>query len=179
MIRWGDIGTGRIAHRSDHEPRRKRKNMVANGTPSTDEGGDFISQTEAGTDNEPLQLANRHFELVILRQQKGTTAKSTDWGETTPFKQTSRRTRIQPQQHVSPPARRLRSASISKGRRRLTRTSSAIEIEGLLIRLFLFSGHHAVYCMLCCACFCFVFSSLKFPMLSCQVLKATRLIFWR
>ena len=28
--------------------------VVANGTPSTDEGGDFISQTEVGTDNEPL-----------------------------------------------------------------------------------------------------------------------------
>ena len=54
--------------------------MVVNGTPSTDEGRDFVSQTKVETDNEPLQLAGHHFELVIFRQQKGTTAKSTDWG---------------------------------------------------------------------------------------------------
>ena len=54
--------------------------MVANGPPSTDEEGDFVSQTKVEIDNEPLQLAHRHFELVILRQQKGTTVNSTDWG---------------------------------------------------------------------------------------------------
>ena len=55
--------------------------MVANGTPSTDEGGGgVISQTEVGTDNEPSQPADRHFEMLIFRQQKGTIAKSTDWG---------------------------------------------------------------------------------------------------
>ena len=54
--------------------------MVVSGTPSTNEGGDSISQTEVGTDNEPLQLADRHFELVIFRRQQGTTAKRTDWG---------------------------------------------------------------------------------------------------
>ena len=53
--------------------------MVVNDTPSSDEEGDFISQTKVETDNEPLQLADRHFELVVFRQQKGTTAKSTDW----------------------------------------------------------------------------------------------------
>ena len=37
-------------------------------------------------DHEPSQLADRHFELGIFRQQQGTTAKSTDWGDTTPFK---------------------------------------------------------------------------------------------
>ena len=57
----------------------EEEKMVANGTPSTDEGGDFISQTKVETDNEPVQLADRHFELVISRQQKGTTAKSSDW----------------------------------------------------------------------------------------------------
>ena len=57
----------------------EEEKVVANSTPSTDEGGDFISRTEVGTDKEPLQLADRHFELVISRQQKGTTAKSTDW----------------------------------------------------------------------------------------------------
>ena len=63
----------------------EEENMVANGTSSTDERGDYISQTEVETDNEPLQLADRHFELVIFRQQKGTTAKRTDLGETTPL----------------------------------------------------------------------------------------------
>ena len=72
----------------------KREEMVANGAPSTDEGGDFISQAKVETDDESLQLVDRHFELVIFRQPKGTTAKSIDWGETNPFKQTSRRTRI-------------------------------------------------------------------------------------
>ena len=58
----------------------EEEKVVANGTPSTDEGGDFIFQTEVGTSNEPLQLADRHFDLVIFRQQKGTTAKRTDRG---------------------------------------------------------------------------------------------------
>ena len=58
----------------------EEEKMVANGTPSMDEGGDYISQTKVETYNEPLQLADRQFELVIFRQQKETTAKSTDWG---------------------------------------------------------------------------------------------------
>ena len=56
-----------------------KEKVVANGTPSTDEGGGVISQTKVETDHEPTQLADRHFELAILRQQ-GTTAKGTDWG---------------------------------------------------------------------------------------------------
>ena len=31
----------------------EEENMVVDGTSSTDERGDFISQTEVGTDNEP------------------------------------------------------------------------------------------------------------------------------
>ena len=54
--------------------------MVLDGTSSTDEGRHFISQTEVGTDHEPSQLTDRHFKLVMLRQQQETTAKSTDWG---------------------------------------------------------------------------------------------------
>ena len=57
----------------------EKEEVVVNGTPSTDEGGDFIFQTKVETDNEPLELANRYFELMTFRQQKGTTAKSTDW----------------------------------------------------------------------------------------------------
>ena len=58
----------------------KKEDVVANGTPSMDEGGDFIYQTEVEIDNEPLQLADHHFELVTFRPQKGTAAKSTYWG---------------------------------------------------------------------------------------------------
>ena len=58
----------------------EKEEVVANGIPSTDEGGNFIPQTKVETDNEPLQLADRHFELVIFRKQKGTTTKSTNWG---------------------------------------------------------------------------------------------------
>ena len=59
---------------------KEEEKVVANATPSTGEMGDFISQTEVETDHEPSQLTDRHFELVIFRQQQGTTAKSTDWG---------------------------------------------------------------------------------------------------
>ena len=62
----------------------EKEEVVVNGTPSTDEGGDFISQTKVETDN-ALKLADRHFELMIFRQQKGTTAKSTDWAEDYPI----------------------------------------------------------------------------------------------
>ena len=112
----------------------EKEEVVVNGTPSTNEGGDFISQIEVETDQEPTQLVDRHSELAILRQ-KGTTAKSTDWGETTPFKQTSWRTRMmQLQQHESPPTRRLRLANIGKGRHRLTRTSNTIPEGRVMIR---------------------------------------------
>ena len=53
--------------------------MVVNGTRSTDEGRDFISQIEVETDHEPLLPADRHSELAILRQQ-ATTTKSINWG---------------------------------------------------------------------------------------------------
>ena len=79
------IGGHREGENSPQERPRaseEKEEVVVNGTPSTDEGGDFISQTEVEIDHDPSKLADRHFELVIFRQQKGTTAKSTDWGET-------------------------------------------------------------------------------------------------
>ena len=45
----------------------EKEEVVVNGTLSTDEGGDFISQIEVETDHEPTQLADRHSELAILR----------------------------------------------------------------------------------------------------------------
>ena len=90
-------------------------------------GGGYRRNTpKSGWDHESSQLADRHFDLAIFRQHQGTTAKSTDWGGDHPFKQTSRGTRKQLQQHESPQVRRLRSAGISKGRRRLTKTSGMI-----------------------------------------------------
>ena len=53
----------------------EKEEVVVNGTPSTNEGGDFISQIEVETDQEPTQLADRHSELAILRQ-KGTVSPS-------------------------------------------------------------------------------------------------------
>ena len=57
----------------------EKEEVIVNGTPSTDEGGEFISQTKVETDHEPSKLADRQ-ELVIFRQQRGTAPKSTDWG---------------------------------------------------------------------------------------------------
>ena len=51
------IGGHRAGENNPQErPRasKEEEKMVANGTPSTDEGEDYISQTEVGTDNEPL-----------------------------------------------------------------------------------------------------------------------------
>ena len=73
----------------------ENKGVVMSGTPSTVEGGDFISQSNVETDNEPLQLADCHFELVISGNKKGRPRRVQIGGETTPFKQTSRRTRKQ------------------------------------------------------------------------------------
>ena len=115
----------------------EKEEVVVNGTPSTDDGGDFISQIEVETDQEPTQLADRHSELAILRQRgKGQQQKTQIGGETAPFKQTSWRTRImQLQQHdESPPTRRLRLANIGKGRHLLTRTSGTIPEGRVMIR---------------------------------------------
>ena len=63
----------------------EEEKVVANCTPSTDEGGGFISQTEVEMDHKPSQSADRHSELVIFRQQQGKKTKSTDWGEDYPI----------------------------------------------------------------------------------------------
>ena len=157
MIRWGGIGTGRTAHRSDHEPRRKRKRWLQT-APRAQMRGEISfpkprSRWTTNQYNSPLVISNWR------RQQQ----KAQIGGETTPFKQTSGKTRIQLQQHKSPPVRRLSSASIGKERRRLTRTSSTIEAEGQLISSFLPSGH-AVYCLyalLCVFLFCFAFLAIS------------------
>ena len=79
-------GHGDGENSTQERPRasEEKEEVVVNGTTSTDEGGDFISQTKVETDHEPSKLADLQ-ELVIFRQQKETTAKSTDWGGAYPI----------------------------------------------------------------------------------------------
>ena len=68
------------------------------------------------------RTTNQHNSPIVIPNwryfgNKGLQQRAQIGGETTPFKQTSQRTRIiQLQQHESPPARRLRLANIGKGR---------------------------------------------------------------
>ena len=174
MIRWGDIGTGRIAHRSDHEPRRKRKRWLKT-VPRAQIRGKILfpkprSRRTTNQHNSPIVISNwRYF------GNKGQQQKAKIGGKPTPFKQTSGETQIQLQQHKSPHVGRLRSASIGKGRRRLTRTSSMTPAGRVLICSFP-PIDYTVLCILCYAWFCIVSCSLQFPMSSYQVLKAARII---
>ena len=88
-------------------------------------------------------------------------------GETTSFKQTLRGTRKQQQQHKSPSA-----AGISEGRCRLSRTSNSFLAEKG--KLFISAQWLCciLYAFLCIFCSAF----LQFPLLSYQVLEATRVI---
>ena len=105
------------------------ENVVTDGTSSTDQGGDFAFRIEVGMDHEASQVAARHFELAMFRQQ-GTTATSTDWGGDYP---------IQADFGGNPTATAARvaareEAAISRqqrGARRLSRTSrSTLAEEG-------------------------------------------------
>ena len=75
----------------DHNPlerlqvSEKEEKVVVDGTSSTDQGGDFVFQTEVGMDLETSQVAARHFELAMFRQQQGTTAKSSERGKYYPI----------------------------------------------------------------------------------------------
>ena len=54
-------------HNPQERPRASHEEkVVADGTSSTDKGGDFVSQTEVGMDHEASQVAARHFELAML-----------------------------------------------------------------------------------------------------------------
>ena len=50
-------------HNPREQPRASKgeEKVVADGTSSTGKGGDFVSQTEVGTDNEASQIAARYF----------------------------------------------------------------------------------------------------------------------
>ena len=152
------LGGHRYGENSAQERRRaseEEKQVVANGTPSKDEGGDFISQTEVGTDYEPLQLADRDFELVFFRQQKGTTTKSTyrggdypnqaDFAENT-SKATAARVAAREEavigQHRQGTSSTDENMQYDPGRRGDDPLISASWL--------------CLCCMLCCAFFCFV-----------------------
>ena len=47
----------------------KQEKLVADGTSTTDQWGNFVFQTEVGKDPETPQVATRHFALPIDRQQ--------------------------------------------------------------------------------------------------------------
>ena len=152
--------------------------MVANGTPSKDKGGDFISQIEVGMDHEPLQLADRHFKRVVFRQQQGTTAKSTDCGGVYPIQAdfagntnavTSARVAAREEAAIG---RHQRGAATDQNKQydRGRRTADLF-ISAKWPCCIL----HALLCVL----FLFVLPSLQFSMLSYQVLKATRIVLWR
>ena len=54
--------------------------MVVDGTSSTDQGGDFVFQTEIRMNLETSQVTARHFVLPIERQQREVTTRSTERG---------------------------------------------------------------------------------------------------
>ena len=54
--------------------------MVADGTSSTDQGEDFVFQTEVGEDPESPPVTACHIAVQIDRQQREVTTKSTEKG---------------------------------------------------------------------------------------------------
>ena len=66
------MGSHRDGENSPQERPRaseEEEKVVADGTSRTDAGGEFVSQTEVETENEVTQLADRQFELAMVRQQ--------------------------------------------------------------------------------------------------------------
>ena len=54
--------------------------MVADGTSSTDQGGDFVFQTEVGINLETPRVTARHFALPIDQHQREVATRSTERG---------------------------------------------------------------------------------------------------
>ena len=143
--------------------------MVVNGTLSTNEGEYFISQIEVETDQEPTQLADRHSELAVLRQQ-GTTAKSTHWGgDCLILADFAENTKAVTATQVA--ARE--EAAIGKHRQGTTSTDENKQYDpGGTSDDPLISAYWPcciLYALLCVFLFCFVLLSSYFPMISYQV----------
>ena len=60
------------------KPLGDENKVVADGTSHADRGGDFVFQTEVGMGLKTIQVAARHFEMVMFWQQQGAITKSTD-----------------------------------------------------------------------------------------------------
>ena len=78
-----DIIVGRyrdVKHNPLERPQASEEEdkMIANDPSHVDQGEDFVFQTEVGMNLEASQVAARHFELAMFRQQQETTAKSID-----------------------------------------------------------------------------------------------------
>ena len=69
-------------HNPLERPRASKEddNMAADGTLQVDQEGDFVFLTEVRMDLETSQVAARHFELAIFRQQQGTISRCKDRG---------------------------------------------------------------------------------------------------
>ena len=123
-----------------------------------------------------IQLAGRHFELAILRQQ-GTSAKSTDWGGDYPIQADFGGN---PNTATTAVAAR-EEAAIGQHRQGTTSTDQNKQYDRGRRKGELFISAKwpccILYALLCVLFFLLsVLPSLQFPMSSYQVLKATRII---
>ena len=123
--------------------------MVADGTSSTDHGGDFVFQIKVGMDHEASQVTARHFALPIDRHQRKGTTRSTEKGGDYPTQEdfggypTATTTRVAAREE----------AAISRQQRGTASTEQSKQFDPggeVLIGSFLPSGY-VIYCMLCCA----------------------------
>ena len=135
--------------------------VVADGTSHADQGENNFFKPRLGW------TSKRHeppvVGLLIDRQQRGATARSTDREETTLFKKPSRGTRKQQQQHRSPFARLrdYRSAGNSEERRQPSKPSSlTLADDGQPITFC----HVAILYAVCSVVFFFCFLLCKFTL---------------
>ena len=149
--------------------------MVADGTSSTDEGGNFVSQTEVETDNEATQLADRHFELAMVKQQQGIAAKRTHRGGDYPIQADFVGN---PEAVTTARLAAREEAAIGRHQRGTTSTDQNKQYDPGGTGADLFMSAKWPCCILSallCVIF-YVLPSLQFPLLSYQVLKAARTI---
>ena len=95
-------------HNPLERPRASKEddNMAADGTLQVDQEGDFVFLTEVRMDLETSQVAARHFELAIFRQQQGTISRCKDRGGDYPPH--SGRLRGEPENNIDNTYHRLR-----------------------------------------------------------------------
>ena len=147
-------------------------NVVADGTSNTDKGGDFFSQTEVGMDHEASQVAARHFELAMFRQQQETIAKTTDWGG---YYSIQADLAGNPNTATTARVAAREEATIGRHQRGTASTDQNKQFDpgGKRVNCSFLPSGDVVFCIFCCEFFCF--ASLQFP-LTYQVLKTTRII---